>query len=80
MPVLGDAVSEEPGGQPGTPTGVSDEPGRLACGEEQQEEPHDLHRPDRQCVEVVDIGGAGDANGHGEPGNERVVREVPEKG
>ena len=46
----------------------------------QQEEPHDLHRPDRQLTEIVDVGGAGDAKGHCEPSDERGVREVPEKG
>ena len=68
MKNLGNAVAEEPGGKPGAPMDVSNGTGRLTSGEEQQEKPHDLNRPDRQCAEVIDVGGACDAKSHGTSG------------
>ena len=52
----------------------------FASGEKQKEEPHHLDWPDSQSAEVVDIRRAGDAQGHREPGDERVVGKIPEEG
>ena len=59
---------------------VGDKSRCLASGEKQQEEPQYLDWPDSQSAEVVDILRTGDAHGHREPGDERVVGEIPEEG
>ena len=75
----GSAIAQVSCSEPRTFMHVSDEPGCLAGCQQEEEKAHDLHGPDSQGTEIVNIGRASNAQGNGESSDEGIVSEIPEE-